>query len=88
MFRRYRFVYAKIIKLIMNILITGGSGFIGSYLIKTLNRLELNIFLLTRGTKPIKNNYKNITFINKSLEDLELNDFVGIEIVVHLAAKG
>ena len=72
----------------MNILITGGSGFIGSYLIKTLNKLELNIFLLTRGTNPIKKNYSNITFLNKSLEDLELNDFVGIEVVVHLAAKG
>ncbi len=72
----------------MNILITGSSGFIGSNLIKTLNKLELNIYLLNRGIKSIKKNCQNITWINKSLEDLELNDFIGMEIVIHLAAKG
>ena len=59
----------------MNILITGSSGFIGSNLIKTLNKLELNIYLLNREIKSIKKNCQNITWINKSLEDLDLNNY-------------
>ena len=37
MFRRYKFIYEKIIKLIMNILITGSSGFIGSIKSRSIN---------------------------------------------------
>ena len=57
----------------MNILITGSSGFIGSNLIKTLNKLELNIYLLNRGIKSIKKNCQNIIWINPLLINIRKN---------------
>ncbi len=71
----------------MNILVTGATGFIGSHLIKKLELCGFNIFALRRNDSKLINN-KNISWINKSLEELSLIDFKNIEIVFHLASVG
>jgi GDP-D-mannose 3', 5'-epimerase len=81
----------------MNILITGGAGFIGSNLLKRIvNNNNYNIILadnLWRGKFENINNIKNINFnIDKQFYDLDLNIYENclkvtknIDHVIHLA---
>ena len=71
----------------MNILVTGASGFIGSHLIKKLEGTKVNTFALKRINNKLTNK-KNISWINKGLEDLILKDFININAVIHLACVG
>lgn len=68
-----------------NILITGGSGFIGSYLSKELTKCGFNVTILDKISKNINNlpsiqadirNYNELEKINKSFD-----------LVIHLAAE-
>ena len=70
----------------IKILITGGTGFIGTYLIKKLSRSKTKVLSLSRKTK-INNN--NIIWIKSDLK-LKIKDFNYIksfkpEIIIHLA---
>lgn len=75
------------------ILITGGTGFVGSNLAKTLNNFGAKIFLISRSSnKPlIFKGLKNIHFKNGNIEDFDfLNKFIkknNIKIIFHLAAQ-
>ena len=65
------------------ILITGGSGFIGSRLVQTLKYLDHNIYVLTRHSNKYKNESK-LHYIN----DLsEIIDDFKIDIIINLAGE-
>ncbi|HIE41275.1 MAG TPA: NAD-dependent epimerase/dehydratase family protein [Candidatus Aenigmarchaeota archaeon] len=72
----------------MRVLVTGGAGFIGSYLSKTLaEKNEVFIFdNLSTGT--IENLSNNIAFIKGDLRNLkDLEKIPNVDIVFHLAAQ-
>lgn len=65
----------------MNILITGGTGFVGKHLTLHLTKLGHNVCILTR--KPDKyEGYKNITYLDY---DITANNLPKIDAVVNLA---
>ena len=71
-----------------NVLITGGSGFIGRHLSKTLYK-KYNIYVVDR--KKVKLNLKNLKFFKSNISNTKLiNKIISnndIKIVIHLAAK-
>ena len=69
----------------MKILITGGTGFIGSRLVESLSK-DNKLIVLSR--KKIKSQNKNIIFLEGSLEDKNslLNATKSVDIVIHCAA--
>ena len=71
----------------MNILVTGATGFIGSHLMEKLKSSKFKIFALRRNKNLPKKN-KNMYWINKGLEEVNLIDFKDIEMVIHLASVG
>lgn len=74
----------------VNILITGGTGFIGVHLVKKLHDLGHNLKLLIRESSDITpfKELKNIEYIHGDVRDINsLNQSVGnIDIIYHLAA--
>lgn len=73
----------------MNILITGGLGHIGSYLIRNLPK-EYNIIvvdnLMTDRYCSLFNLDRNVKFIESDIEDIDSSYLEDIDIVIHLAA--
>lgn len=72
----------------MHILVTGGSGFIGQYLIKDLLNYDFNIKVVSRYSN---NNFQfdsKINVLNKGLEQIELKDLKNVETIIHLASIG
>ena len=73
-----------------NILITGGTGFIGVPLVKKLNSLGHNLKLLIRESSDITpfEDLNNIEYITGNIQDIDsLNQAVNnIDIIYHLAA--
>ena len=69
-----------------SILVTGGTGFIGKWLVATLNQLDLNeelninIHILTRNKKKFTErfpeclNKKNVQFIESDIRNLDINN--------------
>ena len=72
----------------MNILVTGGSGFIGRYLINNLLSYNFNITTTKRNSKNKFLFDSRINILNKGLEEIDIKDLRNIEIVVHFACKG
>ena len=72
----------------MNILVTGGAGFIGSHLVERLSKDNKVVVLdnLLRGSKLKLNN--NIKLINQDIKDIEAvkSSMDGCDVVYHLAA--
>jgi len=72
----------------MHILVTGASGFIGKYLIKDLLNFDFNINVISRVPKRNHQFGSRINVINKSLEQIEIEDLKNIEVIIHLASEG
>jgi uncharacterized protein (TIGR01777 family) len=70
----------------MKILITGGSGLLGSALTKKLLKKNIEVVHLTRN-KSSKNNVKNYLWDWKKNE-IDENCFTGVTHIVHLAGAG
>ncbi len=78
------------------VFVTGATGFLGSYMVKELNKLGSNVVVLVRDFVPASNFYtlnssKDIVQVQGQLEDLPLLERVlgeyEIEFVFHLAAQ-
>lgn len=79
-----------------NVLVTGGSGFLGSYVIEKLIAKKANIIAIIRDQLPksrlfYENLVENITIVNGDISDYRLvertlNEYE-IEVVFHLAAQ-
>ena len=73
-----------------NILITGGTGFIGVPLVKKLQSLEHNLKLLIRDTSDITpfQDLKNVEYVIGDVRDVETlyNATENIDLIYHLAA--
>lgn len=79
-----------------NILITGGTGFLGAYLIKELSKKFKNIYVLSRQHNPEKfKEYQNVKVVIGDVTNLEVMALEGeekknildsIDVVVHAAA--
>ena len=67
----------------MKILITGGTGLIGSALSKTLNRLGHDVAVLTR--KPSKNPHFKSYFWDPSKGEIDEDAFQNLDCIIHLA---
>ena len=72
----------------MNIFVTGATGFIGKNLIKRLINFNCNIYANNRKLKDKIVKLNSINWIQKGLEDLNLDDFKNIHTIIHLAATG
>jgi|TARA_B100001964_G_scaffold203320_1_gene232244 UDP-glucose 4-epimerase len=68
----------------MKVFITGGSGFIGSYLVKRLLEQGHEVKVLDLRKPNIK--HKNLEFVNKSIMDELAEDILGCDVVYHFAA--
>ena len=79
-----------------NIFVTGGTGFLGSYLVKKLINYGANVTVLVRDYIPQSNiyigeEYKKVNIVNGVLEDYSLIERIlgeyEIDTVFHLAAQ-
>ncbi len=73
-----------------NILVTGGTGFIGVPLVKKLNELGHNLKLLIRETSDITpfNDLANIEYSVGDVRDIQsLSNIVGVDLIYHLAGQ-
>lgn len=73
----------------MNILLTGGTGFIGSHLLRLLGTTTHKVIALRRSpSQPCIDIGKEPLWLNKAMDMLEPSDFSGIDVFVHLASVG
>ena len=73
----------------MNIFLTGGTGFIGSHLLRLLAETNHTVTALRRATnQPCVDIGKTPLWLQKEMDKLESSDFSGIDVLVHLASVG
>ena len=73
----------------MRILLTGGTGFIGSHLLKELLQVDHYVVALRRpGSLPVIQLQHQPLWLESSLFDLNANDLEGFDVVIHLASAG
>jgi len=69
----------------MNILVTGGTGFIGSHLCQVLHNLDHSLYVLTRNIKNAKQKLPPETHLISSFETIEQS--TPIDIIINLAGE-
>jgi len=73
----------------MKIFLTGGTGFIGSHLLRLLGTTNHKVTALRRGTsQPCIDIGREPLWLVKAMDRLEPIDFSGIDTLVHLASVG
>lgn len=73
----------------MKILLTGGTGFIGSHLLAMLVKSEHEVIALRRpGSETLIKLEQEPVWLERSLEDLTKSDLSEVEVVIHLASVG
>jgi nucleoside-diphosphate-sugar epimerase len=73
----------------MKILLTGGTGFIGSHLLRLLGTTDHKVTALRRGSsQPCIDIGKEPLWLVKEMDSLEPIDFSGVDALVHLASLG
>ena len=78
--------YHNIIVFYMNILVTGGAGYVGTLLVKKLLKLNYKVKVIdTFWFGDFIDNHKNLKKIKKNILDLKKKDLNNIDFVIHLA---
>lgn len=73
----------------MNIFLTGGTGFIGSHLLRLLGTTSHKVNALRRGaSQPCIDIGIAPVWIEKQMDELQLSDLMGVDVLVHLASVG
>lgn len=71
----------------MNVLVTGGAGFIGSHLVRAIVELGHQVFALDDlSSGKLENLPSGVTFLHKSVVDLAGLEVHNIDVIYHLAA--
>lgn len=70
----------------MNILITGGTGFIGSQIVRRLHKRGHNLHIVTRFPNK-RNSNERIAYIDDSIETLRLTYSKRVDVTLHLATN-
>jgi len=71
----------------INVIITGGSGLIGSQLAQLLIHNNFNVTILTRGHRA-KSNQVNYSFWDIENKIIDLNVITNADYIIHLAGEG
>jgi len=73
----------------MKLFLTGGSGFIGSHLLRLLGQTSHQVLALRRSaSSPCFDIGVDPVWLEKPMDQLEATDFLDIEVLVHLASIG
>lgn len=73
----------------MKILVTGGSGFLGRYVMRELMNRNIEVNAIHRGdNKNLSKQFNKVNFIKKEISEISQHDFEGIFGVIHLASAG
>jgi len=72
----------------MKIIVSGGDGFIGKNLVKRLHDQGHDIIVIDNHITSYRENknLSNVTHIDKSIEDIDINSYEDIDVVFHLAS--
>jgi nucleoside-diphosphate-sugar epimerase len=73
----------------MKIFLTGGTGFVGSHLLRLLGCTNHSVTALCRSaSQPCIDIGKQPLWLHKEMNKLEVSDFSGVDVLVHLASVG
>jgi nucleoside-diphosphate-sugar epimerase len=70
----------------MKIIITGGTGFIGSYLVKDLLKENHQLLVLTRQQRLVSDQTPRLSYLESTFRDFEKHFDGNVDMVIHLAA--
>ena len=70
----------------MDIMVTGGCGYIGTPLVKMLTKKKFNVVIVdTQWFGNYHQENENLKIVKKDIRDLEIEDFKGVSKIIHVA---